>query len=77
MVNNFEGENTEFKEQLPLLPIRDLVVYPFMILPLFIGRDSSIKAVEDALNYRLYFLQVRKIYMQKFQPLMKFTILAV
>ncbi len=39
------------KEELPLLPIRDIVIYPFMILPLFVGRDSSVKAVEEALNH--------------------------
>lgn len=50
MVTNYEGEPIEFKENLPLLPVRDLVVYPFMILPLFVGRESSIKAVEEALN---------------------------
>lgn len=50
MVTNYEGENIEFKDHLPLLPIRDLVVYPFMILPLFVGRESSIEAVEYALN---------------------------
>lgn len=50
MVTNYEGENIEFKDHLPLLPIRDLVVYPFMILPLFVGRESSIEAVEHALN---------------------------
>lgn len=50
MVTNYEGEAIEFKETLPLLPIRDLVVYPFMILPLFVGRESSIQAVEEALN---------------------------
>ncbi|MCP4913931.1 MAG: endopeptidase La [Oligoflexia bacterium] len=50
MVTNYEGDNIEFKERLPLLPIRDIVVYPFMILPLFVGRESSIKAVEHALN---------------------------
>ncbi|MBL7665576.1 MAG: endopeptidase La [Bacteriovoracaceae bacterium] len=50
MVTNYEGDSIEFKETLPLLPIRDIVVYPFMILPLFVGRDSSIKAVEEALN---------------------------
>ncbi|ATH06558.1 endopeptidase La [Halobacteriovorax marinus] len=50
MVTNYEGENIEFKEELPLLPIRDIVVYPFMILPLFVGRESSIQAVEHALN---------------------------
>lgn len=50
MVTNYEGDAIEFKENLPLLPVRDLVVYPFMILPLFVGRESSIRAVEEALN---------------------------
>jgi len=50
MVTNYEGDSIEFKETLPLLPIRDLVVYPFMILPLFVGRESSIQAVEESLN---------------------------
>lgn len=50
MVTNYEGEAIVFKETLPLLPVRDLVVYPFMILPLFVGRETSIKAVEEALN---------------------------
>ena len=42
--------NIVFKDQLPLLPVRDLVVYPFMILPLFVGRESSIAAIEYALE---------------------------
>ncbi len=48
--------------ELPLLPVRDIVVYPFMILPLFVGRESSIKAVEDALNNhdRLILLSCQK-----------------
>ena len=33
---------------LPLLPVRDIVVYPYMILPLFVGREKSIKAVEQS-----------------------------
>lgn len=33
---------------LPLLPVRDIVVYPYMILPLFVGREKSIRAVEQA-----------------------------
>lgn len=36
-------------ENLPLLPVRDVVVYPFMMLPLFVGREPSIKAVNEAL----------------------------
>ena len=62
MVTNYEGDNIEFKEKLSLLPIRDLVVYPFMILPLFVGRESSIEAVEHAINHtdRLILLSSQK-----------------
>ena len=50
MVTNYEGGQIEFDEELPLLPVRNLTVYPFMILPLFVGRESSLKAVEHALT---------------------------
>src|SRR5262245_62695486 len=35
---------------LPVLPLRDLVVYPFIIVPLSVSRERSIKAVEKALS---------------------------
>ncbi len=35
--------------ELPLLPLRDVVVYPHMVLPLFVGREQSIEALEDAM----------------------------
>lgn len=50
MIANYEGDDIEFKDELSLLPIRDIVVYPFMILPLFVGRESSIKAVEHSIE---------------------------
>lgn len=50
MITNYEGDDIEFREELPLLPVRDIVIYPFMILPLFVGRESSIEAVEHSLN---------------------------
>jgi len=34
---------------LPLLPLRDVVVYPHMVIPLFVGRDKSIKALDAAM----------------------------
>ncbi len=37
-------------DSLPLLPIRDAVVFPSMILPLFVGRDVSVQAIETALE---------------------------
>lgn len=40
----------QIPSELPSLPLRDIVIYPFMIVPLFVSRDKSIKAVEEALK---------------------------
>ena len=51
-----EGE-LQIPDTLPLLPIRDIVIFPFMIVPLFVGREKSINAVDFALTKeRLVFL---------------------
>jgi ATP-dependent Lon protease len=34
---------------LPLLPLRDIVVFPHMVVPLFVGREKSIAAIENAM----------------------------
>lgn len=56
-----ENEELKIPDILPLLPVRDVVVYPYMILPLFVGREISIAAVDHALSRdRLIFLATQK-----------------
>jgi ATP-dependent Lon protease len=51
----------DIPDQLPLLPVRDIVVFPYMVLPLFVGREMSIKAIEAALaGNRMIFLATQK-----------------
>ena len=40
----------EVSDELPVLPLRDVVVYPHMVIPLFVGRDRSIRALDEAMR---------------------------
>ncbi len=40
----------EIKRNLPLLPLRDIVVFPSMVIPLFVGRDKSISALNEVMQ---------------------------
>ena len=42
--------NLDYSQPFPLLPLRDVVVFPHMVLPLFVGRAKSIAALEDAMS---------------------------
>ena len=37
-------------KSLPLLPLRDIIVFPHMVVPLFVGREKSIAALEEAMG---------------------------
>src|SRR5258706_2503414 len=43
-------ETASAPNQYPLLPLRDVVVFPHMVIPLFVGRPKSIKAMEIAME---------------------------
>ena len=45
-----EESEIDIPSSLPILPVRDVVIFPYMILPLFVGRDISIKAIEQAVD---------------------------
>jgi ATP-dependent Lon protease len=43
-------KEVQIPDNLPVLPVRDIVVFPYMIIPLFVGREVSIKAIDHALS---------------------------
>jgi ATP-dependent Lon protease len=46
----FKDDNQTVSMQLPLLPLRDIVVFPHMVAPLFVGRAKSVNALADAMG---------------------------
>jgi len=61
MMAEINEEEISVPEILPLLPVRDVVIFPYMILPLFVGREGSIKAIDEALSReRLILLVAQK-----------------
>jgi ATP-dependent Lon protease len=50
MKKGIDKDLLSLPETLPLLPIRDIVVFPYMVLPLFVSREKSIKSLEEALS---------------------------
>ncbi|ARB91552.1 endopeptidase La [Legionella longbeachae] len=62
-IENKESSNeTEKMSNIPVLPLRDVVVYPHMVIPLFVGRGKSIKALEAAMvdNKHIFLVAQKK-----------------
>ncbi len=56
-----DDEQPKIPESLPVLPLRDIVIFPFMIVPLYVSREKSIKAVDQALaENRMILLAAQK-----------------
>ena len=45
-----DGEVFEIREKIPLLPLRDVVIFPYMTIPLLVGRVASVNAIEAAVQ---------------------------
>src|SRR6266404_4513936 len=53
-----ESKHSTGPTSLPLLPLRDVVVFPHMVIPLFVGRPKSIKALDMAMDAGKHILLV-------------------
>lgn len=59
---NEATEEVSLPKKLPILPLRDIIIYPNMIYPVLIGRETSMKAVNFALeNEKLIFVVIQKV----------------
>src|SRR6267378_8336249 len=72
LVEDIEGadnaQELQIPDDLPVLPLRDIVIYPFMIVPLFVSRERSIRAVDEALGENRMILLVSQKDLDKEEP---------
>jgi ATP-dependent Lon protease len=63
-----QEEQPNIPNELPVLPLRDIVIYPFMIVPLFVSREKSIRAVDEALGQHRMILLASQRDLDKDEP---------
>src|SRR3954454_23105011 len=61
-------QQLQIPNDLPVLPLRDIVIYPFMIVPLFVSREKSIPAVDEALGENRMILLASQRDLDKDEP---------
>src|SRR5215475_3275346 len=65
---NIDEEPMQIPDSLPILPLRDIVIFPYMIVPLFVQRERSIRAVEQALAENRMIMLVAQRDLEKEEP---------
>jgi ATP-dependent Lon protease len=63
-----DGEDLLLPDDLPMLPLRDVVVFPYMVTPLLVGRPHSVAAVEEAMNRDKFLCVVSQIESEVDEP---------
>ena len=63
-----DEQQVQVPDTLPVLPLRDIVIYPFMIVPLFVSREKSIRAVDEALGENRMILLASQKDLDKEEP---------
>ncbi|HKP12281.1 MAG TPA: endopeptidase La [Blastocatellia bacterium] len=61
-------EQVKLPDTLPVLPLRDIVIFPYMIVPLFVQRERSIRAVDQALAENRMIMLVAQRDLEKEEP---------
>src|SRR5215207_8382480 len=61
-------EQVQIPDTLPVLPLRDIVIFPYMIVPLFVQRERSIRAVDQALAENRMIMLVAQRDLEKEEP---------
>jgi ATP-dependent Lon protease len=61
-------EQVKVPDQMPVLPLRDIVIFPYMIVPLFVQRERSIRAVDQALAENRMIMLVAQKDLEKEEP---------
>src|SRR5256885_15437079 len=61
-------QQLQIPSELPVLPLRDIAIYPFMIVPLFVSREKSIRAVDEALGENRMILLASQKDLDKEEP---------
>src|SRR5215813_629789 len=64
-----DEETLQIPDSLPILPLRDIVIFPYMIVPLFVQRERSIRAVEQALAENRMIMLTAQRDLEKEEPL--------
>jgi len=66
-----EATDVESIDMIPVLPLRDVVVYPHMVIPLFVGREVSTNALEEAMRGKKQILLLTQLSADVNEPKLK------